>query len=74
MIRSIDDSNKYKQPELVSPTSTALLRLGPSIKFYIPHNPSKTRLFGYAYNQQNYCCKTNHSLESSCTTSINWCL
>ena len=25
MIRSIDDSNKYKQPELVSPTSTVLL-------------------------------------------------
>ena len=24
MIRSIDDSNKYKQPELVSPTSTVL--------------------------------------------------
>ena len=31
MIRSIDDSNKYKQPELVSPTSTVLLPLRASI-------------------------------------------
>ena len=31
MIRSIDDSNKYKQPELVSPTSTVLLLLRASI-------------------------------------------
>ena len=30
MIRSIDDSNKYKQPELVSPTSTVLLPLSSS--------------------------------------------
>ena len=26
MIRSIDDRNKYKQPELVSPTSTVLVK------------------------------------------------
>ena len=31
MIRSIDHSDKYKQPELVSPTSTALLLLRASI-------------------------------------------
>ena len=31
MIRSIDDSNKYKQPELVSPTSTVPLQLRASI-------------------------------------------
>ena len=28
----------------------------------------------HACNQQNYCCKTDRSLESSCTTSISWCL
>ena len=26
MIRSIDDSNKYKQPELVSPTSNEITK------------------------------------------------
>ena len=31
MIRSIDDSNKYKQPELVSPTSTVLLPLSSTV-------------------------------------------
>ena len=31
MIRSIDDSNKYKYPELDSPTSTVLLPLSASI-------------------------------------------
>ena len=28
----------------------------------------------HACNQQNYCCKTDRSLESSCTSSISWCL
>ena len=31
MIRSIDNSYKYKQPELVSPTSTVLLPLTASV-------------------------------------------
>ena len=31
MIRLIDDFNKYKQPELASPTSTALQLLGSSL-------------------------------------------
>ena len=31
MIRFIDQSDKYKQPELVSPTSTILLQLKASI-------------------------------------------
>ena len=43
MIRSIDDSNKYKQPELVSPTSTVLQHLRPL--FYVrdvfQSNPKK---------------------------------
>ena len=36
MIRSTDDPDKYKQPELVSPTSTVLLVLRASFIF----NPS----------------------------------
>ena len=28
----------------------------------------------HACNQQNYCCKTNRSLESSRTSSTSWCL
>ena len=44
MIRSIDDSNKYKQPELDSPTSTVLQQLKTSI--YILHisKPIKNKL------------------------------
>ena len=44
MIRSIDDSNKYKQPELVSPTSTVLLLLKASIyilSIFFKINPTK---------------------------------
>ena len=45
MIRSIDDSNKYKQPELVSPTSTVLLPLSSSIYILlIFFKPNKTKL------------------------------
>ena len=42
MIRSIDDSDKYKKPELVSPTSTVLLPLRASI--YISHVYKPTRI------------------------------
>ena len=50
MIRSIDDSNKYKQPELVSPTSTVLQHLGPL--FYVSHVvPTQKLLVMLAFNK-----------------------
>ena len=45
MIRSIDDSNKYKQPELDSPTSTVLLLSKASIYILlIFFKPNQTKL------------------------------
>ena len=45
MIRSIDNSYKYKQPELVSPTSTVLLPLTSSIYILLTFfKPNKTKL------------------------------
>ena len=44
MIRSIDDSNKYKQPELVSPTSTVLLLMRASFIFHSSFKTIQTKL------------------------------
>ena len=44
MIRSTDDRDKYKQPELVSPTSTVLLLLRTSIYISLIFLTSQTKL------------------------------
>ncbi len=45
MIRSIDDFDKYKQPELVSTTSTVLLLLRASFYIlYISKKPTRNKL------------------------------
>ena len=47
MIRSIDNPHKYKQPELVSPTSTVLLPLRASIYISLIFlKPIRTKLLG----------------------------
>ena len=51
MIRSIDDSYKYKQPELVSPTSTVLLPLRASIMFISSLNQLAQLLVMLAINK-----------------------
>ena len=44
MISSIDYPHKYKQPELVSPTSTVLQNLKTPLQIYINTNPSEQNL------------------------------
>ena len=75
MIRSIDGRDKYKQPEQDSPKSnvTQALRTSIPVGSYL-ENTNQNKTFSHAYTQQIYSYKTNICLESSCTTSINWCL
>ena len=44
MIKSIDNSHKYKQPELVSPTSTVLLEFRAFIYIYVTLKPTELKL------------------------------
>ena len=44
MIRSIDDRDKYKQPELVSPTSTVLQEMDPLIYIFVIYKTKQNQL------------------------------